>query len=351
MTANQKTCPKCGSTVTPGMRFCESCGEKIEALPACPQCGAALAPDVKFCETCGAPVSPAVAPVKSAKEEAVPVAAPVSPVPETAPIQEAPPPAKPPVKAIPAEVVPVAAAVSPAPESAPVQEVKPPAEPPVKAEKKPVPVPEEKPAPVPVNVKEPPKTEKVKEVPKETGPKKPIPKQTMIIAGVIILAVLGAAVYFVGLPLLSGSGTPTRNPPVSPVTTNSGISYGGSSATPVTTAVTSQAGIVSFTPGPTEIPPSNRVINLEAERDPISSLVTVTFRGGKGQSGVREIQVTLTRSDGNVVTKSFKPDTVGSGVTLQGTQKTDRVEATSYFYTGEQYKIIDQIFEYKKRVG
>jgi hypothetical protein len=169
----------------------------------------------------------------------------------------------------------------------------------------------------------------------------------MIIAGVIILAVLGAAVYFVGLPMLSGSGTPIQNPPVSPVTTNSG----SSSETPVTAAVTSQAGTVSFTPGPTQIPPSNRVVNLEAERDPISSLVTVTFRGGEGQYGVREIQVTLTRSDGSSETKSFKPTTVGSGVTIQGTPKTDRVEATSYFYNGEQYKIIDQIFEYKKRGG
>jgi hypothetical protein len=77
----------------------------------------------------------------------------------------------------------------------------------------------------------------------------------------------------------------------------------------------------------------------------------VTFRGGEGQYGVREIRVTLTRSDGTSETKTFKPDTVGSGVTFQGTPKTDRIEATTYFFTGEQYKILDQIFEYKKRTG
>jgi hypothetical protein len=93
------------------------------------------------------------------------------------------------------------------------------------------------------------------------------------------------------------------------------------------------------------------VIVLDAERDPITSIVSVTFRGGEGQYGVSQIMVTLTRSDGSSETKSFKPDTIGSGVTFQGTPKTDRLEATSYFYSGEQYKIIDQIFEYKKRTG
>ncbi|MGB9176805.1 MAG: zinc-ribbon domain-containing protein, partial [Methanoregula sp.] len=331
MNANPQTCPKCGSPVMPGMKFCESCGAKIEALPACPQCGAALAPDVKFCETCGAPV-------KTTTEGAAPVAAPVTPVPETTPIQESPPP----VKETPAEVAavaaPVAAAVAPVSESAPVKEVKPPAESPVKEEGKPVPATEEKPAPAPVRVKEPPKTEKIKETPKEAGPKKPVSTQTMIIAGVLVLAILGAAVYFVGLPMLSGSGTPPQNPPASPVTTNSGSSSGSSSGIPLTTPVTSQAMTGSFTPGPTQIPPSNLVVVLDAERDPITSIVSVTFKGGEGQFGVREIQVTLTRSDGSSETKSFKPNTIGSGVTIQGTAKTDRVEATAYFYNGEQYK-------------
>jgi hypothetical protein len=340
MTANPQNCPKCGSPVVPGMKFCESCGAKVEALPACPQCGAALAPDVKFCETCGALV-------KTTKEGAGSVVAPVSPAAETAPTQEPPPPNKPPEMETPAKVAAVAAMVAPASESAPVNEIRSPAESPEKAEEKPVPVPGEKPAPAPASVNEPPQPEKIKELPKETGPKKPMSKQTMIIAGVIILVVLGAAVYLVGLPMLSGSGTPPQNPPASPVTTNSGSSSG----IPLTTPVTSQAMTVSFIPGPTQIPPSNRAIVLDAERDPITSIVSVTFKGGAGQFGVSQIQVTLTRSDGSSETKSFKPDTVGSGVTVQGTSKTDRVEATAYFFNGEQYKILDQIFEYKKRGG
>jgi|WetSurMetagenome_2_1015567.scaffolds.fasta_scaffold04547_6 hypothetical protein len=363
MTANPPTCQKCGSPVTPGMKFCESCGAKIEALPACPKCGAALAPDVKFCETCGAPVSTATAP-------AVPAATtPVAPtVPEAQAHSELP-------KNVAENTVPVSGekavsqkqpaktkkkAVS-APQGKPV-----PPEPPVKAEENAVPVPEEKLVPseplirteekilpatggktAPVPVKEPPKTGKPVDVPKETGPKKPIPQKTLIIAGIVVLALLGAAFYFVVLPMLSGSGTPSGNLQVLPVTTG----LGSSSGTPATTADTSLAGSVSLTPGPTQNPPSNRIVIVDAERDPISSLITVTFKGGAGQYGVKEIVVTLTRSDGSQDIKTFKPNAIGDGVTLQGTAKTDRIEATTHFYSGESYKILDQIFEYKKRGG
>jgi hypothetical protein len=376
MTANPPTCQKCGSPVTPEMKFCESCGAKIEAVPVCPQCGAALVPNVKFCENCGAPVSPAAVPVKTTPAETVPVvapvAAPVPPLPETPLVQEIKPPIKAEEKPVPVpEVKPVPAPapvkeeekpvlvpeVKPAPAPVPVKEeekpvpvpeVKPaPAPVPVKEEEKPVPVPEVKPAPAPAPVKVPPKPEKVKDVPKETGPKKPIPQQTMIIAGIIVLALLGALAYFVVLPMITGPAATSQNQQAPAVTTGP-VS---SSATQATLAGTSQASTVSLTPGPTQVPPSNRVVILDAERDPISSIVSVTFKGGEGQYGVSQIMVTLTRSDGSSETKSFKPATIGSGVTFQGTPKTDRLEATSYFYSGEQYKIIDQIFEYKKRSG
>lgn len=351
MTANQMTCPKCGRPVTHGMKFCETCGAKIEALPACTKCGAPLAPDVKFCETCGTPVAPAAALAKTAMEEAVPVAAPVSPGPETVPIQETPPPAKPPVKAIPAEVAPVAAAaaatVSLAYDSAGVKEVRSPAEPAVKAEEKPVPAPEKKPASAPAMGIEPPKTGKVNAVPKEAGPKKPMSSQTMIIAGVIVLALLGAAVYFVVLPMLSGPGTASQTPTITPVTTSSG----SSSVTPVPTVYTSQTSSVSLTAGPTQVPPTNLGLIIDVERDAISHMITVTFQGGEGQYGVRELVVTLTKSDGTVETKSFKPEYRGTFITVKGTEKTDRVEITANYYNGESYKVVDQIFEYKKRTG
>jgi hypothetical protein len=313
MTANPQTCQKCGSPVTPGMKFCESCGAKIEALPACPQCGATLVPEVKFCESCGAPVGPAALPAA--------------------------------VK--PAGTVPVAAPVSPAPETPPVPDIKPPAEPPVKAMEKTVPAPKEKTAPAPAPVKELPKAEKAVVMPKEAGPRKPIARQTMIIAGIIVLALLGAAVYFVVLPMLPGSGIPGQAPQASAGTT----SPGSSSGTQATTGDTGQAGTFPLTAGPTQVPPKNLALIVDVERNAISHDITVTFQGGDGQYGVRELVITLTRSDGTVETKSLGHLERGSSITLKGTDKTDRVEVTANYFNGATYKIVDQVFEYKKRVG
>lgn len=59
--------------------------------------------------------------------------------------------------------------------------------------------------------------------------------------------------------------------------------------------------------------------------------------------------VRLPRSDSTGDTTTFKPDTIGIGVTPQGTAKTDSFEVTTYFSTSEHYKIFDQIYEFKKR--
>jgi len=269
MTENSIICPKCKSPVTPGMKFCESCGTKIETVD--------IPPVTPASETSG---STTVLPVTG-----------------------------------------------------------PPAEP-VKTE----PAITEKQAPEPAREPKVSKPQKSEVVPKDAGPKKPLPQQTIIIAGVLVLALLAAAVYFVVLPALSGPSPSAGSLP----------SLTGVAGTPVpsaTQATNGQAVEVTLTAGPTEVPPSKFALVLDAERDPISHLVTVTFKGGAGQYGVSNILVQLTRSDGQVLTQNFKPTTVGSGVTLQGTEKTDRVEATATYYSGEHYKIMDHIFEYQKRNG
>jgi hypothetical protein len=248
---------------------------------------------------------------------------------------------------MPAEAAPVIAPVSPAPEKPPVPDLKPRADLPEKAKEKTVPSPEEKPAPAPVQVKEPPTAEKAGVVPKETGPKKPIARQTMVIAGIIVLALLGAAVYFVVLPMFPGSGILGQAPQASPGTT----SPGSSSGTQATTGGSGQTATFSLTAGPTQVPPANLALIVDVERNAISHDITVTFQGGDGQYGVRELVVTLTRSDGTVETKSLGHLERGSSITLKGTDKTDRVEVTANYFNGDTYKIVDQVFEYKKRVG
>jgi hypothetical protein len=308
------------------MKFCESCGAKIEVSPVCPKCGAALGPNAKFCESCGMPTGSA-APADAAKS-AAPAAPPGS---GTTPAEAAKSPAEPVVKA----------------------------EEPVKSKEKAVPLPGEKTAqpvspvksvektvPVPAPVKEPKKPEIAKEVPKETSQKKPVSSTTVIIAGIIVLALLGAAVFFVVLPMLSGSGTPSSAQ--QPQTTSG---PGSSSVAPATTGAIPQAGSVSLTPGPTDVPPNNRALIIDVEKNAISRDIIVTFQGGEGQYGVRELVITLTRSDGTVVTESLSKLERGSTKTLKGTDKADRVQVTANFYNGETYRIVDKVFEYKKRVG
>jgi hypothetical protein len=298
MTENPQKCQKCGSPVTPGMKFCESCGAKIEAVPvktesvtACPKCGAAIVPNMKSCSICGAMVAAPAAP----------------PAP-------------------------------PAPENAPVAVTRPPVQPAMKTE--------EKTAPAPAPVQEPAVPKNAQGAVTETGPRKPASQTTLIIAGIVILALLAAAVFFVGLPMLSGSGNPVQSqqPQVPP-------GPGSSSGAAATTADASQVGTVSLTAGPTDVPPANRALIIDVERNAISHDIIVTFQGGEGQYGVRELAITLTRSDGTVETKSLGHLERGSSTTLKGTEKADRVEVTANFYNGETYKVVDKVFEYKKRVG
>jgi membrane protease subunit (stomatin/prohibitin family) len=57
-------CPKCGTLVQPGVRFCPQCGNPMGQAPAaaggppCPKCGQPVPPGVKFCPNCGASTAP-----------------------------------------------------------------------------------------------------------------------------------------------------------------------------------------------------------------------------------------------------------------------------------------------------
>jgi len=51
-TVNVTKCPKCGTKLEKGAKFCKKCGEKQE-VGKCPNCGLPLSKDSKFCENCG----------------------------------------------------------------------------------------------------------------------------------------------------------------------------------------------------------------------------------------------------------------------------------------------------------
>jgi hypothetical protein len=163
----------------------------------------------------------------------------------------------------------------------------------------------------------------------------------LAVAGIAGLLVIAAVVWFVVFPMLSGppgGGNGLTLPGVSPQPT----------AAPSVTG-TQAAPAVSFEPLPTQRLPVSLEVVYQAERDPRNGMVTVTFRGGPGMNGIAETLVRVTKSDGQVVTKTFKPRQIGDSVSVQGTMQRDRVEVISNFYNGESYRCIDTVFEYKQR--
>lgn len=112
----------------------------------------------------------------------------------------------------------------------------------------------------------------------------------------------------------------------------------------------SAGATVSFTAGPTQQIPAPLLVQFSAARDPITGLVTITFDGGAGRYGVKNVDIRLSRSDGQVIAKTVTLTDIGDGLTLQGTKTgDDRIELTVNYSNGDHYKVIDQILEYKRR--
>jgi hypothetical protein len=178
-------------------------------------------------------------------------------------------------------------------------------------------------------------------------------KKGVAVAVVIVIIAIAALVlsgamqiYPASSPSAGTAVTATTPPTPGPVVVETTAVPGAvSKEVPVTTAE-----VVSFEPGPTDVPPDSLLVYFEVKRDPISKMVSVQYKGGKGQRGVREVFVRLTRSDGEILTGTFRPLQVDSGIELQGTEKLDRVEVIARYYSGEEFKLVDQVFEYKIRI-
>ena len=62
---------------------------------------------------------------------------------------------------------------------------------------------------------------------------------------------------------------------------------------------------------------------------------------------VDDIEVRLTRSDGQVDISHIKPSQKIDEIAIPGTKGTDRVEITVRFYSGETYKVIDKLLYFR----
>ncbi|WP_424025562.1 zinc ribbon domain-containing protein [Methanoregula sp.] len=312
--------------------FCESCGARIGPPPTCSLCGTLLTPGSRFCSSCGTVVGNSKDNPPDKPEDPGKILTPTRKLkvsrakkPKTAEENEQE--KKPdPLMMIPEPDIPNNADDSGVPEMASAKKIL-----------------------TPDLISDqfiPPSSDKNKSLPSRSGRKK------LAVMGVIVILVAAAALMFTGVlhipvPISSGGDaslsavTAETTTPVPSETT--AIQVVEQTAIPVT-----NAEIVSLVPGPTQIPPDKFLVYFQVERDPLSKMVSVTYMGGKGQMGVQNVFVRLTRSDGQVLTGTFKPVQIGSGVELQGTEKVDRVEVIVHYYTGDEYTVIDQTFEYKK---
>lgn len=132
--------------------------------------------------------------------------------------------------------------------------------------------------------------------------------------------------------------TPTAAPTIEvPVTTET------ATAVPTTLA--------STTPGPVQTLQSNWAVDVQVASNgkSIDPQVILTFRGGKGMNVIPEIDITLTRSDGTVLSdKMVQPLYVGKTVSLAGsTGNNDRAEVWVYTPAGDKVKVIDQYVPFR----
>jgi hypothetical protein len=320
-----KLCPNCRKPVAEGTVFCDSCGLRVSPPPACGKCNTPLAPETNFCESCGTPVGTRAC---GPSDSSAPEERDLTPAKKGRSLKGRKGKKRAPKKdefVHPSMLVP---------------------EPDV-AEKTlvdPIPQPEEDGTAGPIPAPEIP--EDPEKISRGSPDKPKISKKALLVAALVILGIILAWAVLTGHVHLSA---PSFR--LGPATTVGQATPPATSGPSDLTIPSSQPTVAmpTFVPGPTRVPPESLRIWLQEERDPVTSMVTVLFNGGKGQRGTREIQVQLTRSDGQVLSRTFKPVMVGEGVSLQGTKYTDHLEVIVSYNNGENYTVIDRVFEYKIR--
>ncbi len=335
-------CPSCKKPVEPGHKFCPGCGAKIDILPTCRNCGAVFLAPVKFCEMCGTPVIPAGSspsagvPVHELEHDHVPGPEPdegysheVSPEPEPVP-----------------EV-----AEEHADEPEPAYEM---------PEKAPVPkstssaiVPEEGTgisgsdplAPAFSGLAD------LPEKPPETKPagRKPV-NRILVLGAVVILLLVIAGVYFIGLPMLKGKMPGISAPKATPVPTpepEPAVVMTMPPA-PVETSAAPLPTADPMVPEPTQIMPDNQKVYFSVQKDQVNGRITFQFQRGPGENLIRSADVKVTYPDGTIKTGIIKPSQGINELVLAGSKNTDRAEIIVNMHSGQTYRVYDELLSFRK---
>jgi hypothetical protein len=396
---NTRICPRCKRPVAPGFKFCETCGTRIPVLSTCSKCGTQFITPVKYCDLCGAPVILAVPEpdhVMVQGEDAEPPGSATDELPEDSTGEVAVPagvkmPGRKNRKAPDKEALPapdgedddVAAIVESSLPSRPrspekhdagkertprryTNEIQEPdteelletygkeydASETLESSRKP-----KSRSPLNREAKKPgavrtPQGQDSPEVfddalllsPEKTGAlAKPRLHKTEIIGGCIVLITIIAAVYFIGLPILMGSGSadPFSNPPVAE-TTPVPVPVINRTIVPTPT-VTPTPASKALVPQTTVTVPSGQKLYFHVQKSPITAKILITFTGSAGHGSIESADIKVTQPDGSVSTGMIQPLKGINEVILQGSKEADRVEIIAVMSDGGSYRVYDQL--------
>ena len=111
----------------------------------------------------------------------------------------------------------------------------------------------------------------------------------------------------------------------------------------------------ALVPGPTDTMPDYSAVTVDVGEKEFDGKIPVIFRGGKGLIHTKKIEVKLTKTDGAVQTATVGIK-VGDEAILQGTRgepglkgQPDRVEVWVTTDSGQTYKTVDVLREYRSR--
>ena len=104
----------------------------------------------------------------------------------------------------------------------------------------------------------------------------------------------------------------------------------------------------ALTPLPTEEIPSGRNFAFQVEKNPVTSKISVIFTGNAGEGSIRSADIRVTHPDGSVSTGIIQPLKGVNEMTLYGSQQADRVEIIALMYSGERYRVYDQLVSFMR---
>jgi hypothetical protein len=153
----------------------------------------------------------------------------------------------------------------------------------------------------------------------------------------MVLIAIIAAVYFIGLPLLTKSGvfSAHSNPPAAETTPLPEPTIVGTTP-PV-------PGSRALVPQPTQLIPSGQKLYFQVQKNPVTSKISVIFAGSAGEGSIKSADIKVSHPDGSVATGIILPLKGVNEITLEGSRETDRVEIIAQMSNGGTYRVYDEL--------